>query len=141
MWDTIVMNFSVPFVLLASIVVAAVLIYFPYGVVVYGRMKVGMDIAAPRALFDKLPDIAKRGAWAHQNSFETFTPYVAAALMAYVTGVTDAAAANAAIAFVVSRFFFSLFYILNIAPLRSLMFGVGSAATGTLFYLSLMAAR
>lgn len=133
------MNLSVPFLLLASIAIAALLIYFPYGVVVYGRMQVGMDLAAPRALFDKLPDISKRATWAHQNSFETFTPYAAAALMAYATGVTDAAAGNAAIAFVVARFLFSLFYILNIPPLRSLMFGVGAAATATLFYLSLKA--
>jgi uncharacterized MAPEG superfamily protein len=135
------MAFSVPFILLGSIAVAAALIYVPYMVVVYGRMRVGMDLAAPRALFDKLPDISKRATWAHQNSFETFPPYAAAALTAYVTGVTSPAAANAAIAFMVARFLFSLFYILNIPLLRSLMFGVGVAATVNLFYLGLMAIR
>jgi uncharacterized MAPEG superfamily protein len=120
------MNLPVPLILLASIAAAAVLIYFPYGVVAYGRFQV-----------DKLPAFAKRATWAHQNSFETFTPFVAAALMAYVTGVTSTNAGIAAIAFVVSRFLFSLFYILNVPPLRSLMFGIGSAATITLFYESL----
>jgi uncharacterized MAPEG superfamily protein len=131
------MNLPVPLILLASIAAATVAIYFPYGAVVYGRMQVGMDYAAPRALFDKLPDFAKRATWAHQNSFETFPPFAAAALMAYVTGVTSDSAGIAAIAFVVSRFLFSIFYILNVPPLRSLMFGVGTAATITLFSQSL----
>lgn len=130
--------FSVPVTLLVCIAAAAVLIYVPYGVVVYGRFQVGMDIAAPRALFDKLPDYAKRATWAHQNSFETFTTFVAAALMAYVTGVTSSMAGWVAIAFVISRFLFSLAYILNVPPLRSLMFGVGSFSTATLFVLSLL---
>jgi uncharacterized MAPEG superfamily protein len=131
------MNLPVPLIFLASIAAAAVLIYFPYGVVAYGRFQVGMDFGAPRTLFDKLPAFAKRASWAHQNSFETFTPFAAAALMAYVTGVTSTNAGIAAIAFVLSRFLFSLFYILNVPPLRSLMFGIGSAATITLFYESL----
>jgi uncharacterized MAPEG superfamily protein len=132
------MTLPVPLILLASIAAAAVLIYVPYGAVAYGRFQVGMDFGAPRALFDKLPAFAKRATWAHQNSFETFTPYAMAALMAYTTGVTDTSAGIAAIAFVVSRFLFSLFYILNLPPLRSLMFGVGSAATVSLFYQSLL---
>jgi uncharacterized MAPEG superfamily protein len=135
-----VANFPVPFLLLASIVAAALLIYFPYGIIAYARAKVGMDFSAPRALFDKLPDYGKRATWAHQNSFETFPLYTAAALMAYVTGVESPIAGGAAIAFVIARFLFSVFYILNIPPGRSLMFGVGSAATFTLFGLSLMQA-
>jgi uncharacterized MAPEG superfamily protein len=134
----VTLPFSVPVTLLVCIAAAAVLIYVPYGVVAYGRFQVGMDMAAPRALFDKLPDYAKRATWAHQNSFETFTTFVAAAFMAYVTGVTASMAGWVAIAFVVSRFLFSLAYILNVPPLRSLMFGVGSFSTATLFVLSLL---
>jgi uncharacterized MAPEG superfamily protein len=130
-------NLPLPAVLLDCLVAAAALIYFPYGAVVYGRTQVGMDMAAPRALFDKLPDFAKRATWAHQNSFETFMPFTAAILMAFVTGVTSPLAGWAAIAFVVSRFFFSVFYIANLPPLRSLMFGIGTLSTGTLMVLSL----
>jgi uncharacterized MAPEG superfamily protein len=131
------MTLPIPVLLLASIVAAAVLIYFPYGAVAYGRFQVGFDPAAPRAMFDKLPAYAKRATWAHQNSFETFMVYSIAALMAYTTGVNAPLAGWAAVAFVIGRFFFSVFYILNIPALRSLMFGVGSAATITLFTLSL----
>lgn len=130
-------NLSVPYLLQASIVMAAVLIYLPYGVVAYARMQVGMDFAAPRSLFEQLPNYGKRATWAHQNSFETFMPYAIAALMAYVTGVDSPLAAGAAIAFVVARFLFSLFYIINFPVGRSLMFGTGSAATLILFGLSL----
>ncbi len=129
--------FPIPTLLLGSIIAAAVLIYFPYGVVVYGRAQVGMDLAAPRSLFDKLPDYAKRATWAHQNSFETFMPYAAAALMAYVTQVSSPWAGWAAIAFVIGRFFFSVFYLINFPPGRSLMFGIGTFSTATLMILSL----
>ena len=128
---------SVSQILLGSVAVAAALIYFPYLLVAIARFQAGMDLGAPRALFDKLPDYGKRATWAHQNSFETFMPYTAAALIAYVTNQTSETVIWAAIAFVLARLCFSLFYIANVPPLRSLAFGVGSAATITLFYTSL----
>lgn len=124
-------------ILLYAIAAGVVSIYFPYLFVAYARFQVGFDMAAPRALFDKLPDYGKRATWAHQNCFETFTVFIAAALMAYVTGVDDTQAKIAAIAFVVARFLFSIFYILNIPPLRSLIFGVSSLSSLTLFILSI----
>jgi uncharacterized MAPEG superfamily protein len=99
---------------------------------------VGYDIAAPRSMFDKLPDYAKRATWAHQNSFEAFMIYSAAALMAYTTGVESSLAVKVAIAFLIARTLYSVFYILNIPLGRSLMFGIGSLSSFTLFGLSLM---
>lgn len=128
--------FPIPTLLLGAIIAASVLIYFPYTVVAYGRYQVGMDLAAPRALFDRLPDYAKRATWAHQNSFETFLTFLAGALMAYITQVQSPWAGWAAIAFVVSRFLFSICYIFNFPPGRSLMFGVGTFSTATLMILS-----
>lgn len=132
------MNLSVSAILLYSIVGAAISVYLPFLLVGYARAKVGYDTSAPRAMFDKLPDYAKRATWAHQNGFETFMIYSAAALMAYVTGVSSALAANCAIAFVIVRLLFSLFYITNIPIARSLMFGIGSISTYILFGLSLL---
>lgn len=124
--------------LLYSVVGAVILIYLPFLVVGYGRAKVGYDIAAPRSMFDKLPDYAKRATWAHQNSFEAFMIYSAAALMAYTTGVESSLAVKVAIAFLIARTLYSVFYILNIPIGRSLMFGIGSLSSFTLFGLSLM---
>jgi uncharacterized MAPEG superfamily protein len=131
-------NLSTNTILLGSIAGAALLVYFPYLVVAIARFQVGMDFSAPRALFDKLPDYAKRATWAHQNSFETFILYSAAALMAIVTKQDSSYVSNCAIAFVVSRFFFSIFYITNIPPARSLMFGIGSVATFSLMSASIV---
>ncbi|MDB9415862.1 MAPEG family protein [Microcystis aeruginosa] len=132
------MNLSVSAILLYSIVAAAISVYLPFLLVAYARAKVGYNTSAPRAMFDQLPDYAKRATWAHQNGFETFMLYSAAALMAYVTRVSSSLAAVCAIAFVILRLLFSLFYITNVPIARSLMFGLGSLCTYTLFGLSLI---
>jgi hypothetical protein len=80
------MNLQDSAILLYCIAAAAALIYLPFMVVGYARVSVGYDMGAPRAMFDKLPPYAQRATWAHQNSFETFMIFAAAALMAYVTG-------------------------------------------------------
>jgi uncharacterized MAPEG superfamily protein len=130
-------QFPVATTLLYSIVIAAVLVYVPFLVVVFGRVQAGYDTAAPRALFDKLPAYAQRATWAHQNSFESFGLFLAGALMAYVTQVSSPLAVAAALAYLVARSLYSVFYILNIPVLRSLMFGIGSLSIGTLMVLSL----
>jgi uncharacterized MAPEG superfamily protein len=125
-------------IFLYSIVVAAILIYVPYLLVAFARVQVGYDLSAPRAMFDKLPAYAQRATWAHENSFEGFMVFAAAALMAYVTGVNSPQGVNAAIAFIIARLLYSIFYVANIPLLRSLMFGIASFSSGTLFFLSLM---
>ncbi len=128
---------SVSSTLLYCVAAAAALIYFPFLIVGYGRVKVGYDTSAPRALFDKLPAFAQRATWAHENSFESFVLFAAAALMAYMTQVSSPLAAKVAIAYVIARFFYSLFYVFNVPLGRSLMFAVGSTSIATLMILSL----
>lgn len=125
-------------VLLYSIVIAGVLVYAPFLVVAFGRVQAGYDIAAPRALFDKLPAYAQRATWAHQNSFESFSLFTAAALMAYITQVSSPLAVTAAVAYGIARSLYSVFYILNVPILRSLTFAAGSLSIGTLMVLSLL---
>ncbi len=132
------MNLSVDVILLYSIVGAVILAYAPFLVVGWGRFQAGYDLAAPRALFDQLPPYAQRATWAQQNSFEALIIYGLAALMAYATGVDSDWAKIAAIAFVIARSLYSLFYILNIPIGRSLMFAIGSLSGWTLFALSIL---
>ncbi|MBW4503162.1 MAG: MAPEG family protein [Scytonema hyalinum WJT4-NPBG1] len=127
-------------IFLYSIAAAVVLIYLPFLVVGYARARVGYDMSAPRAMFDKLPPYAQRATWAHQNSFEAFMIFAAAALMAYVTGVNSPLAIGAVIAFLVARLLYSIFYILNIPVLRSLMFAIGSLGYAVLIVLSIIQA-
>jgi uncharacterized MAPEG superfamily protein len=132
------MNLSVDLILLSSIVGAVILTYAPFLVVAWGRLKAGYDQSAPRAMFEQLPDYAKRATWAHQNSFEALTIYGLAALMAYATGVESDWARITAIAFLFARLFYSVFYILNLPIGRSLMFAIGSLCGWTLFGLSIL---
>ena len=108
--------------------------------VAFARVSLGYDYFTPRAMFDKLPPYAQRATWAHQNSFETFMIFVAAALMAYTTGVNSALAAWAALTFITVRLLYSIFYILNIPLLRSLMYAIGLVCSCTLFVLSIIQA-
>jgi uncharacterized MAPEG superfamily protein len=130
-------QFSVSVTLLFAIALGAVLVYAPFGVVGFARLKLGYDYAAPRAMFDKLPPYAQRAAWAHQNAFESFTVFAPAALMAYATGVTSPLASGAAIAYVIARTLYPVFYIANVPIGRSAMFAVGSLSSFTLIGLSL----
>ncbi len=125
-------------ILLDAIAIAAALIYFPFLFVGFARVQVGYDIRNPRAMLDQLPPYGQRATWAHQNGFETFIPFAAAALIAYLTGQTSLLVASSAMAFVVARLFYSIFYILNLGLARSLMFAIGSTATVILFACSLL---
>lgn len=133
--------FPTPVILLYCVAIASVLIYLPFLLVAYGRLQVGPEaLATPRATVDKLPKFAQRANAAHQNAFETFITFAVAGLMGYVTGLESTSAAWAAIAFVVARTLYPVFYVANIPLARSLMFGVGTFSTATLFLQSLMQA-
>ena len=135
------MNVENSAILLYCVVAAAALVYLPFLVVGYARMSLGYDLGAPRAMFDKLPAYGQRATWAHQNAWEAFSLFSVAALMAYITHQSSSVAIGAAIAFVIVRFFYGVFYIFNIPLARSLMFAIGSVCIGTLFVLSLLSAN
>lgn len=138
------MNFlfqlPMPATLLVSIVIAAVLVYVPFLLVGVARLQAGYDMSAPRKMLDKLPPYAQRANWAHQNAFESFTLFAPAALMAYVTGQDSRTALGAAIAYLLARLLYSVFYIADIPLLRSAMFAVGSFGIFTLFAVSCLSA-
>ncbi|MEA5463023.1 MAPEG family protein [Leptothoe sp. PORK10 BA2] len=134
---------SFPSCLLYSLPVAAFLIYVPYLVVAAERVKLAQTMDNPLEVFsrprfyaDQLPDYAKRANWAHQNAFESFILYAPAAVMAYITGQDGTNMVLAVLAYLVARLLFSVFYIVNVAPLRSLMFGIGSLSIFSLYFMS-----
>lgn len=137
--------YSLPFVspeslLVVSIVTAALLIYLPYLVVGAGRAQVGFDMAAPRAMFDKLPDYAQRATWAHQNSFESFALYAPAALMAFVVGLPSEQVLSTVVIYLAARVAYSLAYILNVPILRSLSWAISIGSIFSLYFDSVQAA-
>lgn len=124
-------------ILLYGIAIAGGLIYLPYIVVAYGRISIGIDMNAPRAMFDRLPDYAKRATWAHQNSFEVFALFATAAITAYVTNSASDQTSLDVLIFLVARVLFSLFYILDLPWLRSPMWAISMLCIGRLFSASL----
>lgn len=127
-------------ILLCSVVVGAALIYLPYLVVAAGRFSVGYEMDAPRGMFDKLPEYAQRATWAHQNSWESFALYAPAALMAFVVGLPSEQVLATVLIYLTSRVTYSLFYILNVPPLRSLSWAFSMASIFSLYFNSCQAA-
>ncbi|MFQ3614849.1 MAG: MAPEG family protein [Cyanobacteriota bacterium] len=133
---------------LFSVAAAMFLVYLPMGVVGYARARVGYNISAPRAMFDRLPPYGQRATWAHENGFETFGMFAAAALIAYVTGTHSdpwyfglTGAEGVAVlcgVFLVARLFYNLCYIADIPIGRSLCFLAGSLSTLGLLLISLL---
>lgn len=133
---------------LLSIAAAILLVYLPMGLVVQERQKLGYNSSAPRAMFEQLPDRAKRATWAHQNGFETLTPFAATALIAYVTGPHsspvlfglsgDLFMALLCTLFLLFRIVYTLAYINDQPLLRSLAFGVSSLCTMGILGIALL---
>ena len=111
-----------PIVYLYCIAISALLLYVPgFVVAAYGRLWVGYDLRQPRTMIDRVPAYARRATWAHENSFEAFALFAAAALMAYVTGLDGAAATSA-----------------DRPALRGAMYLTGLLCSATLIALSLI---
>ncbi|MFM1841421.1 MAG: hypothetical protein RLZZ490_152, partial [Cyanobacteriota bacterium] len=119
--------------LLLGIALMAGLIYVPYLIVAYGRVSIGIDMNTPRAMLDRLPDYAKRATWAHQNSFESFALFTAAALCVYVSDTATEKTSLYVLVYLAARTLFTLFYLLDWPWLRSPMWAVSMVCIGGLF--------
>jgi len=97
------------------------------------------DLGAPRAMFERLPSWGKRANWAHQNSFEAFTLFAPACLLALVTGVHGPLATGLALAWPALRLAYIGAYVANLAPLRSLCWAGAMVCTGVLYVEGLRA--
>jgi uncharacterized MAPEG superfamily protein len=91
------------------------------------------DMAAPRAMFERLPAWGKRAAWAHQNCFEAFGLHAPAALLCLVAGVTNPAALVAAWLHPAFRLAYLGVYVANVPPLRGLCWIGGLLCTALLY--------
>ena len=101
------------------------------------------DLAAPRAMFERLPAWGKRANWAHQNSFEAFTLHAPACLLALFAAHTGAAPTALAIAAAwlhpALRLGYIGAYVANLPPLRSLCWAGAITCTGILYLEGLRA--
>ncbi|MEX1324204.1 MAG: MAPEG family protein [Synechococcaceae cyanobacterium] len=106
------------------------------------------DLAAPRAMFERLPAWGKRAAWAHQNCFEAFTLHAPAALLCLLAGVgaggegaplAVTAAQAAAWLHPALRLAYIGAYLGNVPPLRGLCWAGGLVCSGLLYVEGLKA--
>jgi uncharacterized MAPEG superfamily protein len=97
------------------------------------------DLAAPRAMADRLPEWGKRANWAHQNCFEAFTLFAPAALLCLVAHVSVPAAIAAAWIHPLLRLAYIAAYVANQPPLRSLCWAGAITCTGILYLEGLKA--
>jgi len=91
------------------------------------------DLAAPRAMFERLPAWGQRASWAHQNSFEAFILFAPACLLALVGGAHGNAAPAAALAWPALRLAYIAAYVANLPPLRSLCWAGAMVCSGILY--------
>ncbi len=95
------------------------------------------DLAAPRAMFERLPAWGKRANWAHQNCFEAFSLHAPACLLALVAARHGSAPAALALAAAwlhpALRLGYIGAYVANLPPLRSLCWAGGILCTAILY--------
>ena len=95
------------------------------------------DLAAPRAMFERLPAWGKRASWAQQNSFEAFTLHAPACLLVLVAApdLTTTAGVSAIAAWLhpLLRLGYIGAYVANVPPLRSLCWAGAILCTGLLY--------
>ena len=95
------------------------------------------DLAAPRAMFDRLPEWGKRANWAHLNSFEAFVLFAPAALLCLIAQVESTTAITAAWMYPALRLAYIAAYVANLPPVRSLCWAGAMVCTGILYIESL----
>ena len=95
------------------------------------------DLAAPRAMFERLPAWGKRASWAHMNCFEAFTLHAPACLLALVAALHGAPASGVAVLAAwlhpALRLGYIGAYVANVPLLRSLCWAGGILCTALLY--------
>lgn len=97
----------------------------------------GYDNNYPRLQQTALAGLGARAAAAHQNSFEALLIYSTAILTALATQHTGRTIQILAVLYLVTRCIYHLFYLLNWASLRSLVWGIGLIIALTIIGLCL----
>ena len=108
------------------------------GVSDYLRIKEfdSFDNNYPREQSDKLSGIGKRAWAAQQNAWEALIIYTPSALVAHVAGADVQQSAYAALLFCAARVAHAVFYLMNLATLRSTSFMVALGCCLWLFWLA-----
>lgn len=104
-----------------------------------GRQFGSVDNHRPRAQSAALEGAGARAWAAQQNAWEALAVFGSAVFVAHLAGAAPGASAIASAIFIVARILHGVFYVSDVAPLRSLMFGVATVCCVWLFGLAAVA--
>ena len=105
----------------------------------YAKMTSGFsmkDNESPRRFMESLKGRAQRANWAQQNSWEACAPFAAAVIIANICQANPQRIDLYAGTFIGARILYGIFYIADMARLRSTVWMIGVAATVGLYYLA-----
>lgn len=91
----------------------------------------------PRDFLNNLEGLPRRAHAAQQNSFEAIPGFAAGVIIAHVAGVAQLVTIDVlAVLFVTSRLLYIIFYLADLAALRSLAWAIGLGLVIALFGVS-----
>jgi uncharacterized MAPEG superfamily protein len=90
----------------------------------------------PRDYLDKLQGSAKRAHWAQLNTFESTPGFMAAVIIAHQLAAAQERIDAIAVTYIVFRLIYGIFYFIDQAVLRSLVWTGGVACIVALFVLA-----
>lgn len=118
-------------------VLAAILLpYIWTGVAKFSSGFSPRDNHNPRDYLDKLQGSAKRAHWAQLNTFESTPGFMAAVIIAHQLAAAQGRIDAIAVTYIVLRLLYGIFYIIDKALLRSLVWAGGVACIVALFVLA-----
>ena len=96
----------------------------------------GYDNRSPREFLDKVQGKYKRAHYAQMNSYEAFPPFAAGVIIAHNCGALQSQVDMLAIAFVIFRVLYGIFYVIDQHQLRSLAWFLSFGCIIGLFVIS-----
>jgi uncharacterized MAPEG superfamily protein len=130
---------SIPYL---SLLVAALLIYIPRGVVAreQARQPEGYDNSTPRLQVSRLSGLGQRAQGAHLNSFEALTLFAPAVLACELRHVDIGRTSALCLAFIACRIVYLGLYLGDKSTLRSTVWTLGVLASAALYVLAVVGA-
>jgi len=101
------------------VLIAAYLPIVFTGIAKFGHGGRDFDNANPREYLEKAEGFRKRAHWAQLNGFEAFPPFAAGVIIAHLNHVPQGRLDLLALSFIALRVIYGVFYLANLATLRS----------------------
>lgn len=114
-------------ILIACLLIAVILPYLVKLPVGYAMQKAegGYNNHHPRKQQNSLQGFGARAVAAHQNCFESLAVFSTAVLAAMLTNHISSSVQMLAIIYIISRFVYIYFYLMNMATLRTTVWFIG----------------